>query len=244
MRQTRSFDFDTQSQAVRRGVREALGVPAVVMAASFLGFGALVRESGFPLWFGLASTATGWALPGQVALVELLSVGASIVAIISVVALTNARLLPMTVALVPLLRGPGYRRWVYYAASHWIAVTAWAELMRNGHAIDRAWRLPYFFGYAITLWAATLIATAVGFLMAGGLPAYVTLGLVFINPIYFMLVFAADLRQRAKILALAFGAVLGPLLHLATPDWGLVIAGFLAGSLAFAADRLLKGRPV
>lgn len=242
MKQAQSFHFETQGQAVRRGAREALGVPAIVMAASFLGFGALVRESGFTLWFGLASTATGWALPGQVALVELLSVGAPVLVIVFVVALTNARLLPMTVALVPLLRAPGYRRWVYFVASHWIAVTAWAELMRNGHTIERIWRLPYFFGYAVTLWAATLIATAVGFLMAGGLPAYVTLGLVFINPIYFMLVFAADLRQRAKILALAFGAVLGPLLHLATPDWGLVIAGFLAGSLAFAADRFLKRR--
>lgn len=236
------FAFDSSGAAFWRGAREAAGVPAVVMAASFLGFGALVRESGFSIWLGLASTATGWALPGQIALVELLSVGASILVIASVVALTNARLLPMTVALTPLMRTKGYPRWLYYLAAHWIAVTAWAEMMRRSHLIERVWRLPYFFGYSMTLWSSTLVSTAAGYLMAGGLPTSATLGLVFINPIYFMLVFAADLRHRGKLLALVFGAALGPLLHLLTPDWGLLLAGALAGSLAFALDHRLKGR--
>jgi predicted branched-subunit amino acid permease len=242
MQRDESFNFASAGEAWTRGLRAAAGVASIVMAASFLGFGALVRESGFPLWMGLASTATGWALPGQVALVELLSVGASVFVIASVVALTNARLLPMTVALTPVLRAPGYARWLYYLAAHWIAVTAWAEMMRKHDRIERRWRLPYFFGYSTMLWSTTLAATAAGYLMAGGLPSPVTLGLVFINPIYFMLVFAADLQHRGKVLALGFGAVFGPLLHLLTPDWGLLLAGLLAGSLAFAVERRLKGR--
>src|SRR3546814_12543899 len=76
-----------------------------------------------------------------------------------------------------------------------------------------------------------LVTTAVGFYLAGLLPGFVTLGLVFLNPIYFMLVFVADARHRARVLALAFGAVAGPPLHLVSPDWGLLTTGVLAGSL-------------
>ena len=80
-------------------VREALGLPGLVLFASYVGFGSLVRESGLGLPEGLVSTATGWALPGQVALVELYAVGASVVTIALAAALTNTRLMPMVVEL-------------------------------------------------------------------------------------------------------------------------------------------------
>src|SRR3546814_19299164 len=89
------------------------------------------------------------------------------------------------------------------------------------------------------LWSMCLVTTAVGFYLAGLLPGFVTLGLVFLNPIYFMLVFVADARHRARVLALAFGAVAGPPLHLVSPDWGLLTTGVLAGSLAFSAALVL-----
>ena len=38
-------------------------------------------------------------------------------------------------------------------------------------------------------------------------------------------------------MALGFGATLGPLFHLLTPDWGLLLCGFLAGSLAYLGSR-------
>ncbi len=232
------YAFDTPSTAFKRGLVNAFGVPVLVLCGSFLGFGALVRESGLSLWLGLFSTATGWALPGQIAIVELFGVGASLLVMASVVALTNARLLPMTVVLMPRLERPGARRWPLYIAAHWVAVTGWAEMMSNGDKIARELRLPYFLGYSMTLWLSTLVCTALGFLAADSLPSIVTLGLVFLNPIYFMLVFAADLRDRMKVYALALGAVLGPALHLLTPDWGLLLAGVIGGTAAFGIERL------
>src|SRR3546814_1128796 len=79
------------SPAFLTGARHAVGVPALVIAASFVGFGSLCRESGFSIWLGLASTATGWALPGQIALVELYAIGASLAVILLAVGLTHAR---------------------------------------------------------------------------------------------------------------------------------------------------------
>ena len=57
-----------------------------------------------------------------------------------------------------------------------------------------------------------------------------------------MLVFAADARHRERGLALGLGAASGPLLYLASPDWGLLLTGLLAGSAAFLADRLWARR--
>ena len=225
--------FGAPHLAFRAGIRRAIGVPAVVLGASFLGFGALVHQAGLSLWHGLFSTATAWALPGQVAFLELYTVGASLFLIAMAVALVNARLLPMTITLMPLLRAQGMPRWAYYVAANWIAVTAWAAAMRDCPRLPPAERLPYFTAMSLTLWSITLGTTAIGFLLAGSVPPYVTLGLVFLNPIYFMLVFAAEVRSRPRVLALLLGGVLGPPLYLVTADWSLLITGLIAGSLAF-----------
>jgi len=170
-------------------------------------------------------------------MVELYGVGASFVAIALAVALANARLLPMTVTLMPLLRSADTPRWQAYLSAYFVAVTAWAQGMQRCPDMPREQRLPYFVGFASTLWLVTLVATVVGFFAAGQLPASVSLGLVFLNPIYFMLIFMADLRQRLRALALGLGAVLGPSLSVVAADWGLLLAGLIAGSAAFLLDR-------
>ena len=231
----------TAAASVRFGIREGVGVPGIVMGASFVGFGSLVRESGLSLPFGLVSTATGWALPGQLALVELYGAGAGLLAIALAVGLTNARLLPMTISAMPLLRHPRHPRWLFWLAAHFIAVTGWAQLMRRAGMLRPEHRLPYYFGLTLMLWVISLIATAIGWELAGQVPQPVTLGLVFLNPLYFLLLFLADTAGRARMLALGFGAALGPLLHLITPDWGLLRCGLIAGSLAFTLDRGFAG---
>ena len=219
------------------GGRRALGVPSIVLGGSFIGFGALVHQVGLSLWHALFSTASGWALPGQIALMELYAVGASALVIAVAVGLTNARLLPMTVTLIPLLRAPGMRRWRYYAISHIIAVTGWVAAMRDCPAMVAEQRLPYYAGFAGVLWAISLAATWIGFALAGSVPASVTLGLVFINPIYFMLVICADVRARTRVLAALLGAIGGPALYLLIPDWSLLLAGVSAGTLGYLIGR-------
>lgn len=224
------------------GMRRAFGIPVIVLAGSYLGFGVLCRESGLGLGYSVASTATGWALPGQIALVELYAVGASWIAIVLAVALSNARLLPMTVTLLPFLRHPGTPRWKYYLAAYFVAVTGWANAMIICPTLTTRARLPFFFGFVTVLQAGTLLTTAIGYHLPGLLPVSVTLGLVFLNPIYFMLIFAADMRARIRALALGFGAIFGPLLHLVSPDWGLLATGLVAGTLAFVVDERLRRR--
>jgi len=229
-------------RAVLVGVREAFGLPALTLTASYLAFGSLIRASGLGLLPGLATTFGMWALPGQVALVELYGLGASLGVIAATVALTNARFLPMTVVLMPHLRAPGRPRWLYYAAAQLIAVTSWVLAMQRTPALAEEERLPYFLGLSLVLWGGCFVGTAAGYVLAGGLPHALSLGLVFLNPLYFMLIFALDLRERSRLLALMAGAVVGPLLHLLSPDWGLLATGFVAGSFAFGVDRVMARR--
>src|ERR1700693_4325300 len=76
-------------------VRQSIGVPSMVLAAGYLGFGALADGSQFPLWAALLSTMTIFALPGQLAMLEMSIAGAVPVMIVITVALTAARFLPM-----------------------------------------------------------------------------------------------------------------------------------------------------
>jgi predicted branched-subunit amino acid permease len=237
-----SQDYGSPRGAALAGLRGSLGVPMIVLGASYLGFGSLVQGAGLDVWVGLFSTFTGWALPGQIVVIELYSLGASLLVVTAAVAMTNARLLPMTVALMPYLRHAGTPRWRYYLVSHFVAVTAWAAAMRVCPRLPAGQRLPYFAGFGVALWSMCLVTTTIGFYLAGLLPGFVTLGLVFLNPIYFMLVFVADARHRGRVLALVIGALFGPPLHLITPDWGLLITGVAAGTLAFAADAAMTRR--
>ena len=231
--------YGSERAAFFAGMRDIVGAPGFVLAATYVGYGSLVRVSEWPVWLGLLNSLTGWAIPGQIVLVELFATGAPLAAIAIAVWLTNMRLLPMTLALMPMLMAPGVPRWRYYGAAHFIAVTGWVQAMRECPLLPLEERHPYFTGFAGSLFVMTLGATTVGYYLAGSVPTSVSLGLVFLNPIYFMLIFAADARSRGRIMALGSGAVCGPLFHIVSPTWGLMLTGLVAGTAAFAADRLL-----
>ena len=67
--------------AVLGGARTACGIPILALSASYLGLGSLVRDSDLSIWFGVFSTFTTWALPGQLAMIELYGTGASLLVI-------------------------------------------------------------------------------------------------------------------------------------------------------------------
>jgi predicted branched-subunit amino acid permease len=234
--------FDSLSAARWAGLRTGLGAPGAVLGASFIGYGTLARSSGFDLPQSIATTAFIWALPGQIALVELAATGASLAGLIFAIALTNARLLPMTVTLVPVLSDLRWPKRLYYLGAQFIAVTAWTVTMQVYPDIPRQYRLPYFLTLGFTLWSITMVMTVVGYLLVGMVPAPVALGLVFLNPIYFMLMFVADFRLPARAYALTLGAIAGPLLQPLGSEWGLLAAGLIGGTTAFALDELRRRR--
>jgi predicted branched-subunit amino acid permease len=224
-------------QALGQGAREAAGVPAAVLAAGYLGFGALAAAHDVPLAFALAATAVIWALPAQLILLEMHTLGAPFVATVLTVVLSSARFLPMTLMLMPLMRAERHRRWHYYVAAQLLALTGWTMAVARFPRIGQAERLPWFFGFALVCMAASVLATAAGYMIADRLTPLARTGLVFMAPMYYLLILTGGVRDRPAGLGLAFGALAGPLAYLAAPQWSVLIGGFAGGTLAYLVMR-------
>jgi predicted branched-subunit amino acid permease len=98
-------------------------------------------------------------------------------------------------------------------------------------------RLPYFIGFSVTLFVVAAIASATGFIVSDAMGPTLKLGLVFMNPVYFIIVLGGDIRSRMMGTALAFGAIAGPVAYLYTPQWSVLVAGLFGGTLAFMLTR-------
>jgi predicted branched-subunit amino acid permease len=229
--------------ALVQGAREAAGIPAAVLAAGYLGFGALAAGNGLPLAYSVAATLSIWALPGQLILVEAITLGgAPFIAVVLTVALSSARFLPMTLVLMPLMRDTRHRGWHYYLAAQLLAMTGWTAAMARMPDIPRGERLAWFYGFATVCIGASAIATAAGYGVVDLLTPLARAGLAFMAPMYYLLILLGSVRERRVAAALACGAVLGPLAHLVTPQWSVLAAGLLGGTLAWVILRGTRRR--
>jgi predicted branched-subunit amino acid permease len=232
----------TERSAFREGARHALAIPCLVLAAGYTGFGALAAGHGLSFTGTMLSTLCIWALPGQLILVEMHTLGAPFFAVVLTVVLSGARFLPMTVVFMPLLREAGRRPLLFYAAEQFVTMTGWAWAMARFPAMPAERRLTYYFGFTLSLLFAASCATALGFLGGDLLPPTARLAIVFMSPMYFLLILAGGTTDRLGRAAVVCGAIAGPLAHLVAPQWSVLAAGFIGGSAAFALDRLLRRR--
>ena len=224
------------------GLMDAAGIPAMVVAAGYIGFGALAAGHGLSVAGTLISTIFIWALPGQLILVEMHTLGAPFFAVLLTVIFSAARFLPMTVVLMPLLREARKRPASYYAAAQFVTMTSWAWAMARFPAMPAERRLGYFFGFTTALLATASAATALGFLAGDLLPPMAKLAFVFMSPMYFLLLLAGGSNDPRGYLAIVAGAIAGPLAHLVSPQWSVIVAGFAGGTLAYAGHRAWRKR--
>jgi predicted branched-subunit amino acid permease len=225
----------------RQGALEAAGVPAAVLAAGYLGFGALAASQGISAPLAIASTLTIWALPAQLILFEMHTLSAPLVATVLTVSLSSARFLPMTLMLMPLMRDASHRRWHYYLIAQLLALTGWTMAIARYPAIERPQRLAWFYGFALVCLVVSAMATLAGYLIADRLSPLARTGLVFMAPMYYLLILLGAIRDRAAALALACGALAGPIAYLASPAWSVLLGGFVGGTLAYAVLRKMRG---
>jgi predicted branched-subunit amino acid permease len=229
----------------RQGLLHAAGIPALVLAAGYIGFGALAAGHGLSLVGTLLSTLLIWALPAQLILVEMHTLGAPFFAVLLTAVLSGARFLPMTVILAPLLHEARSRPLHQYAAAHFISMSGWAWGMARFPAMPPGERLAYFFGFTATLMASALASTGLGYLAGDLLPPTAKLAFVFMSPMYFLLLLSGGASDARGTLAIVVGAVAGPLAHLVAPQWSVLFAGLFGGTLAYGAHcawRRIKAR--
>ena len=227
--------FASRKDAFRSGLKDASGAPAMVLFAGMVGFGAMGKTSGFDLSFTTLSSLLMFALPGQVVLMEMMVDGASLLAIALAVTLTSTRFITMTVTLFPQFDRRDQNAGLY-ASVHLLAMTAWAVSMREFQRIEPKHRLSYFAGLGLLCWMISVPGTILGYLLAGVVPVFITLGLIFINPLFFLLTFA-EVKPWINRIAIALGCVIGPFFYLLDRDTSLLTTGLVAGTLAYWIDR-------
>ena len=207
--------------------------PAIALAASFVAIGALLKNIGFHIQQSILSTVLTYALPGQLVMAESFLIGASLINIFLAVWLVNARLYPMTVSLMPLLKEESQPRWKYYLSCHFLAVSSWLIMKDRIQIVDQKNRIDFWIGIGIGTWSTAIIATIIGYLLSDYLNKDMVIGLAIVNPVYFACMMVGAMKSKSISTAVILGAILGPALFLVSPEWSILLGGTLAGTIAF-----------
>jgi predicted branched-subunit amino acid permease len=225
-----------------RGARDALTLPAWVVGCSMIGIGSLARDAGFPAGAAVLSTLLIWASPAQAIFFVSLAAGTSLPAIALAICLSSIRFLPMTLAILPLIRGSRQSAVTLTAAAHLVAITTWVEGLRRLPSMPTLERLPYFFGFALACIGISAAATYVGYVLVGALPLALTAALLFLPPVFFSVSLVAGARSLGDWGAVLLGFSLTPTFNaLLGRDFDLLAAGLVGGTAAYAADKLRRG---
>ena len=210
---------------------------AYVLFGTFVGIGALGHDFGFSLIWMVLSTALIWAAPAQVILISALGTGASVIEAAIAVTLSGVRLLPMVVALLPMLRTEGTRTRELVLPAHFTAISMWVESLRLLPGMPREQRIPFCNGLSLGLALSAILATAVGFYLAGRLPQVYAAALLFLTPLSFTFSVLRNSHAFIDRLAFAFGLVLAPVLATLDVDLDLLWSGVVGGTVAYLAYR-------
>jgi predicted branched-subunit amino acid permease len=211
---------------------------AYVLFGTYVGIGALGHDFGFSIGWILLSTLLVWAGPAQVILISTLGAGGSMFEAAVAVWLSGVRLLPMVVALLPLLRTEKTRNADLIVPAHLTAISMWVESLRLLPRVPREQRIPFCNGIGFGLMFSATLASALGFYLAGSLPVVFAAALLFLTPMSFLVSVVRNSRLLVDRVAFAFGLVLGPLLAVLSVELDLLWSGLIGGTLGYLVHRL------
>jgi predicted branched-subunit amino acid permease len=138
------------------------------------------------------------------------------------------------------MRQRHHGRLIVFAVAHLIAMTSWAVAMRRCPELPPERRMPYFAGFALALISVAVASCPVGYYLSDAFTPLVRLGFVFLTPVYFLVSLVGDARSRLAAVALACGAAAGPLFHLASTQWSVLLTGLVGGTAAYLLQRRMR----
>jgi predicted branched-subunit amino acid permease len=212
-----------------------------VLLGNYVGLGALAHEFGFTWWWMALSTVLIWAAPAQVILVSTLTT-ASLLEVALAVTLSSVRFLPMVAALLPMLRRPGTPQRDLLLPMHLTAISVWVEGMRLLPLMPVERRVAFYNGLGTGLMSGAVIGGVIGFALAARLPPLLAATLLFFTPMAILMSSARNSRTLIDALAFALGLVAGPVVAAQKIGLDLMWTGLIAGTLAYAIDRLWRAR--
>ena len=207
--------------------------PAIALGCCFIAIGALLKNLGFNIQESIFSTMLTYALPGSLVMAESLLVGASLLNIFLAVWFVNARLYPMAVSLFPLMMHKNQPKWKYYFSCHFIAVSAWLIMKSNYKKIPKEYRIDYWIGIGSATVSVSVIGTFIGFYFSEYMNKDMMIGLAILNPVYFLCMMVGASKTIQVTLSVLLGIILGPIIYLFSPEWSILLAGVIGGTIAY-----------
>ena len=221
------------------GLRAAsVSVFMIVLVGSYISIGALAHDLGFPVLWVVLSTILIWAAPAQVILITSLAAGAAPLEAGIAVSLSGMRLLPMVVALLPVLRSARTRVGALILPAHFTSVSMWIEALRLTPALPRENRIAFVNGLATGLVCSATGSTIVGYYLAGILPNGLVAAMLFLTPMSFLTSALRSAQLWSDKAAYLIGIVMAPLLAYEQVGLDLLWTGLIGGSAAYGAHRL------
>jgi predicted branched-subunit amino acid permease len=225
--------------AFAEGLRAASrSVFMIVVVGSYISIGALAHDLGFPLLWVVLSTILIWAAPAQVILITSLGAGTAPFEAGIAVGLSGMRLLPMVVALLPVLRTAKIRARALILPAHFTAVSMWIESLRLAPALPRENRIAFANGLGIGLVGGAVAASIVGYHLAGVLPDVLVAAMLFLTPMSFLTSAVRNARLLSDKAAYLIGIVMAPLLAYEQVGLDLLWTGLVGGTAAYGVYRL------
>ena len=233
------FQLDA-SQARRNAMIDALRAPCYALCITMAGFSTIARESGFDFMMALVTSLGVWGMPGQVAFASLYSAGASLLIIFVAVSLANMRMLLMVISAADMmhLKSHDLPVWKRVFWMQFLAITAWSHLGFAEQKYPSHLLLPYYQGFSLTIFSFGIFGTVFGFFLSDLLPPDLLRVVIFVTPIYILLLIM-NARQKANRLAVVFGGALSPLFFPFAGEWAILLAGLIGGSLASLYARFI-----
>ena len=168
---------------------------------------------------------------------ETLLSGGNLINVFFAVLLTNARLFPMTMYLIPIIKNNKTYKWKLFLVSHIIAATAWINMLDIKKKIKRNDRFSFFVGYAGLLWINSLFFTILGFLLSNYISTEILIGIVFFNPMYFLALTISNIKEKKLLIVFFISIILTPMFYSLSSDWSVLIVGILSGIIAHFFSR-------
>ncbi len=230
----------TPSQTRRNAMIDALRAPCYALGLTMAGFSTIAREAGFDFWMSLVTSLGVWGMPGQVAFASLYSVGASLFIIFVAVSLANMRMLLMVISAADMMHLASHNLplWKRVFWMQFLAITAWANLGFAQQKYPPHLLLAYYQGFSATIFTFGILGTILGFFLSDFLAPEILRIVIFITPIYILLMII-NARQKANRLAVLIGGALSPLFFPFAGEWAILFAGVIGGSLASVYARFI-----
>ena len=124
-------------------------------------------------------------------------------------------------------------KWKYYFSCHFIAISAWLIMKSNYKNIPKKHRIDYWIGIGSATVSVSVIGTFIGFSFSEYLNKDMMMGLAILNPVYFLCMMVGASKTIPVTLSVLLGSILGPIIYLFSPEWSILLAGVIGGTIAY-----------